>query len=103
MIERHKLEEITAKGDDLEALEALRQKIARTIDDTTSGRDIAALSRQLVGVMTQIAELKAQRDESDPIDEILKGRAFRQFRDSKGRTIYCDPEEAADPDDAVNR
>ena len=96
MTERHKLEDITAKGDDLEALEALRQKIARTIDDTTSGRDIAALSRQLVGVMAQIAELKAQRDESDPIDEILKGRTFRQVRDDKGRALYNDsPEEAA--------
>ena len=81
------IEEITANGNDLEALEALRQKVARTIDGSNSGRDIAALSRQLVGIMARIAEIKAE-NEDDPIQEILDNRRFGGVRDGKGRPIY---------------
>lgn len=81
------IEEITANGNDLEALEALRQKVARTIDRSNSGRDIAALSRQLVGIMARIAELKAE-NEDDPIQEILERRRFGSVRDGKRRPIY---------------
>lgn len=81
------IEEITANGNDLEALEALRQKVARTIDGSNSGRDIAALSRQLVGIMARIAEIKAE-NEDDPIQEILENRRFGNVRDGKGRPIY---------------
>ena len=86
------IEEITAKGNDLEALEALRQKVARTIDASNSGRDIAALSRQLVGIMARIAEIKAENEE-DPVSELLERRKFAPVRDRKGRAIHDKAEE----------
>ena len=87
------IEEITAEGNDLEALEALRQKVARTIDQSNSGRDIASLSRQLVGIMARIAEIKAENEE-DPVGELLKSRDRLQVRDRKGRAIHNNTEEA---------
>ena len=86
------IEDVTAAGTELEALEALRQKVARTIDASSSGRDIAALSRQLVGIMTRIAEIKAENEE-DPIGELLDRRAFDRVRDSKGRAVHHRSEE----------
>ena len=74
-----RIEQIASTGDNLETLEALRQKIARTLDESNSGRDIAALSRQLVGVMHQIEELKAQTQD-DPIGEILASKSFKKVR-----------------------
>ena len=81
------IEEITAEGSDLEALEALRQKVARTIDQSNSGRDIASLSRQLVGIMARIAEIKAENEE-DPIKELLDRGSHAQVRDGRGRAIH---------------
>lgn len=81
------IEEITAEGNDLEALEALRQKVARTIDQSKSGRDIASLSRQLVGIMARIAEIKAENEE-DPIKELLERGSHAQVRDGRGRAIH---------------
>ena len=86
------IEDVTAAGTELEALEALRQKVARTIDASSSGRDIAALSRQLVGIMTRIAEIKAENEE-DEIDVLLKNRQFSKVRDSKGRAVHHRSEE----------
>lgn len=91
------IEEVVGAGDDLEALEALRQKVARTIDQSNSGRDIAALSRQLVGIMARIAEIKAE-NEDDPIQALLRSRKFTQNRDSKGRVIYDPVEVPTDSD-----
>lgn len=87
------IEEITAEGSDLEALEALRQKVARTIDQSNSGRDIASLSRQLVGIMARIAEIKAENEE-DPIKDLLERGNYAQVRDRKGRAIHNNTEEA---------
>jgi len=53
-------------GDRLETLEALRHKIAWTIHKSTSGRDIAALSKQLREVMDEIEELRAPAAAEDP-------------------------------------
>lgn len=86
------IEEITAEGNDLEALEALRQKVARTIDQSKSGRDIASLSRQLVGIMARIAEIKAENEE-DPIKDLLERGNYAQVRDRKGRAIHNNAEE----------
>lgn len=57
-----KIATVASQGDNLETLKALRQKIARAIDDSESGRDIAALSRQLQLVLKSIAELEAKSD-----------------------------------------
>lgn len=53
-----KLSEIVDNGNTLETLKYLRHKIAEAIDDSTSGRDIAALSRQLQIVIESISELE---------------------------------------------
>ena len=47
---------IADSGDRLETLRALRHKVAETISKSESGRDIAALSRQLREVMAEIEE-----------------------------------------------
>lgn len=46
--------EAAAAGDRGATLEALRDKLARSIDASSSGRDIAALTRQLREVMDEI-------------------------------------------------
>lgn len=83
-----KIEQISEQGNDLETLKALRRKIARTLDETTSGRDIAALSRQLQIVLQQINELEAAQEidaDTAEIDEMIRGR--QSVRDEKGRRL----------------
>ncbi|NNU27975.1 hypothetical protein [Isoptericola sediminis] len=48
------------KGDELAALVALRDRLARQIDETNSARDVAALSRMLDRVLERIGQ--QQRD-----------------------------------------
>lgn len=62
------IESIAQKGNDLETLKALRQKIAHTIDHTESARDIPSLSRQLQAVMSQITELEKTDRNKRPTD-----------------------------------
>lgn len=86
------LAKIAKKGDNLETLRALRQRIAETIDATKSGRDIAALSRQLQIVMSQIAELEQQEeiDSGDTVlKQILEKHKAQAVRDAQGRGTYA--------------
>lgn len=53
-------------GDRLETLQALRHKLAWTIHKSTSGRDIAALSKQLREVMDEIESMSAPQEIEDP-------------------------------------
>ena len=76
------LEEIAASGNDLRTLKALRQKIAATIDESNSGRDIAALSRQLNLVMDSIRELES-KDKPTEIDDLLSRRERKLVRPVK--------------------
>jgi hypothetical protein len=63
-------------GDTLATLVALRDRLAQQLDETRSGRDTAALSRQLTLVLKQIEDtpkpLRSVRD------EIAQKRARRQ-------------------------
>lgn len=52
-----KLSEAAASGDRRDTLTALRDSIARAIEGTDSGRDIAALSKRLMEVMAEIDAL----------------------------------------------
>lgn len=65
-----KLVEIADNGDVLETLRELRHVLAETIEGSTSGRDIAALTRQLQIVMNQIRELEEQSIQDDDLREI---------------------------------
>lgn len=60
-----KIKPIASKGDELQTLEALRDVLAETIDNCESGRDIAALSRQLTQVLELISELKKGTGENE--------------------------------------
>ena len=57
------------------ALEALRDKIARTIDSTESGRDIAALSKRLMEVMAEIDGLPDGGGARSPLARAKMGGA----------------------------
>lgn len=76
-----KIIDTLGKGDELTTLKALQKKIARTIDESKSGRDIAALSKQLREVTARIAEIEEIRKNGDTvIDEIRKKHAAMRVR-----------------------
>lgn len=65
-------------NDRAKALTALRNRIARSIDECDSMRDLAALSRQLTDVLRQLEELQpAPAAVGSPVDEVSKRRAAR--------------------------
>ena len=51
-------------GSRRETLEALRDKIAASIQDCESGRDVAALSKRLMEVMGELDALPKPKSES---------------------------------------
>ena len=63
-------------GSRLDALRALRDTLARSIDGSDSGRDVAALSRQLTDVLSQIeaAEKASAPAKGTPLDELARRR-----------------------------
>jgi hypothetical protein len=65
-------------GDQLAALTALRDRLAREIDECDSAKDIPALSRQLVDVMARIEAMT--KPKVSTIDQLAKKRATRQRR-----------------------
>lgn len=69
-------------GDQLATLELLRDQIARAIQESDSGRDIAALSRQLTDVMDRISEIQraetSKRNKDVPLNAILQKHAERR-------------------------
>ena len=81
---------IADQGDRLATLKALRHKLAETIDNSHSGRDIAALARQLQIVSGQIAEIEAQQSD-DPISDILKEHEDRGDKRTVRRSMLHDP------------
>lgn len=60
-------------GDKKAVLVAMRDSVAATLEDTTSGRDVAALSKRLIEIVEQIEVIDATRDERDDYAEILDG------------------------------
>jgi hypothetical protein len=63
-------------GDTLATLIALRDRLAQQLDQTHSARDVAALSRQLSAVLTQIGNMP--KPEPSLRNEIAAKRARRQ-------------------------
>ena len=55
-------------------LEALRDKIAASIQDCESGRDVAALSKRLMEVMNEIDALPKPKKDS-PLDKARRNGA----------------------------
>ena len=52
-------------GNRRETLEALRDKIAASIQDCESGRDVAALSKRLMEVMGELDDLPKPSEEDE--------------------------------------
>lgn len=66
------LERVAKSGDRLQTLRALRDYLARALDETASARDQAALSARLSDVLIQIQELTPpSEEERDEIDDLL--------------------------------
>lgn len=60
-----------------ETLVALRDRIAATIDNCESGRDMAALSKRLVEVMNEIESLPDPNKDKNPAQLALQRMAER--------------------------
>lgn len=56
-------------GDKRVMLEALRDDVAETIEDTKSGRDMAALSKRLMEICEAIDALPSPQS-TNPVDEM---------------------------------
>lgn len=67
------LEHVAKSGDRLATLRALRDYLARALDDTDSARDQASLSARLTDVLIQIQDLTPpEEDERDEFDVLLE-------------------------------
>lgn len=75
------LHEAAVSGDRLHTLRVLRDRLAEQIDETTSSRDVAALSLRLVDVLAEIEEIEKASAPAAPkgsgLDEVSKRRAAR--------------------------
>lgn len=60
-------------GDKLSTLKQLRDQIAKSIQDSDSGRDIAALSKRLMEVMDEIERLQPPPRKMTPLDKARIG------------------------------
>jgi hypothetical protein len=67
-----KLLDAVQSGDKRDMLIALRDSIASTIDNTVSGRDVAALSKRLMEVYDTIESMPSPDDETNPVDELAE-------------------------------
>lgn len=56
------LVQAAASGSRRETLEALRDKVATSIQDCESGRDVAALSKRLMEIMAELDALPKPAD-----------------------------------------
>jgi len=76
-----KILDTLSKGSELTTLRALQAKIAATIDESNSGRDIAALSKQLREISTRISELEAYENNDDTVlEQIIQKHAKKHVR-----------------------
>ena len=65
------LEQVARRGDRLKSLEALRDYLARSLDETESARDRAALAARFADVLAQIDELAPPVKEVDPLASLV--------------------------------
>jgi hypothetical protein len=74
-------ESVTAASrtdDRVRTLVALRDTLARAVDNCDSLRDLSSLSARLTDVLEQIESLRpSEQEEGDPVDEITARRAAR--------------------------
>lgn len=68
----------------LDALIAMRDRLARAIDDCDSMRDLPALTRQMADVLVQIERVSPPEEKGDAVDEIAKRRSARRAGSTPG-------------------
>ena len=81
-----KLTDLTNQGDELEMLKCLRFGIAEQLEQTNSGRDMAALSKQFIDISARIAEiekLKPKTNRRTPLDVAKKKRKKTAPREAR--------------------
>lgn len=82
-------ETIVNNASELETMKVLQLKLARTLDESSSGRDIAALARQLQQVTQKIKELEALESKRDTVlDQVLTKYKGRQVRNESRQAVY---------------
>lgn len=69
-----KLSTAVNRGDRREALKALRSRLAKAIEESESGRDIAALSKRLMEVMREIESMPDPEADETPVSRAQKKR-----------------------------
>lgn len=69
--------------DDLEMLKCLRLGIARQLEETHSGRDVAALSKQFVDLTREIRALEKARPKKDRRTALDEARSKRKKAPAK--------------------
>lgn len=72
--------EAASSGDRLAALEAVRDRIARELDETAAARDVASLQKGLRETLAEIDELRGAEAEGPvtALDELVARRASRK-------------------------
>ncbi len=63
--------EAAASGNRKATLIALRDVLARTIQNCDSGRDMAALSKRLIEVMNEIEAIEVNDEDGDEFNDVL--------------------------------
>ena len=71
-------------GDELAALEAVRNAIVADLDACESMRDKAALYKQLQDVLKRISDVKPAEQKGDAVDEIAARRSARRAGGASG-------------------
>lgn len=71
------VEQAVVSGDRLRSLVALRDKLARAIDECESLRDLPPLASRLADVLVQVESLTPKVEVGDAVDEITARRAAR--------------------------
>lgn len=75
MPRRKKVRTVTRSGSQLEQLKTLAMVLAEKLDDPrTDSRNIASLARQYRETVNQIAAIEGDKDDDDPLEEIIKRR-----------------------------
>lgn len=72
------LADLVSGGDDLEMLKCLRLNIARQLEDTESGRDMAALSKQFMDITKEIRALEKAKPKPDRRTALDEARSKRK-------------------------
>lgn len=77
------LTDACTRGDKREMLEALRDITAETIENTTSGRDVAALSKRLIEICELIDALP-NAEQEDPVEDLAAFMAeYDEYEDPR--------------------